>query len=221
LSLYETRDYREILFDIISTAASTKPRRRARLEETTNSSAPINDKGAEIYGQSTNGAGDRSAGGSMRSRRAIIIAAECTRGLLHHPEAPRFYFIIPTPPPVARARIVTATAITHRRDPCNPFSRPCRDAISQRGLRCSSLACTYRHPRPRHDIIPPEICCGCTRCFRCLGRAAVYPNPSTGSTSTGSAEVAFQRRSLQRSSGVRFCLDVRDCSLILRGEIAR
>jgi len=88
----------------------------------------------------------------MRSRRAIIIAAECTRGLLHHPETPRFYFIIPTP--VTRARIATAasaTAITHRRNLCSPFSRPCRDAISQRGLRCSSLACTYRHSRPRYN----------------------------------------------------------------------
>jgi len=121
--------------------------------------------GTEIYGQSTNSAGDRSAGGLLLLSRPNAHAGYSIR-----PKLRAFILLFP----IARAPIAAATpatAITHHRNPCNPFSRPCRDAISQRQLRCSSLTCTYRHPRPRYDIILPEICCACTRCF---SRAVAY-----------------------------------------------
>lgn len=120
-----------------------------------NLTEPLNDTKTVIYGQSTNGAGDRSAGGSMRSRRAIIIVAKYTRASpsLPPPRRPSvcFYFIIPA----SSHRRIAAGASTHihglHNSPRKPVSPVHRDAVSQRVdsvFRCPSLLpYTYRWSR--------------------------------------------------------------------------
>lgn len=77
-------------------------------EERANLTAPLNDTETKIYGQSTNGAGDRST----VERIDALAAGHYYRGQIYAsfsiiPRAPCFYFIIPAPHRATKAPIRT------------------------------------------------------------------------------------------------------------------
>lgn len=139
--------------------------------------ASLNDTETEIYGQSTNGAGDRSAAPEDRcARDGPLLSRPNIRELLHHsssipppslPSALSFYYSCP----VARADVSrrghphTHTSTVHHNSPRKPAATRSpvlrRDAVSQRATdsvfrRPSLLLYTYPPGSPpRYDTIPP------------------------------------------------------------------